>query len=69
MLAKIKQVTGILLIMLLITLLLTGIMYIWDFIGRETAWEILTKIFYTFGAVYAFSLVILLITDKKTEDK
>lgn len=69
MLTKIKQVTGILLIMLLITLLFTGIMYIWSFIDRETAGEVLTKILYTFGAVYAFSLVILLITDKKTEDK
>lgn len=65
MLKKIKQFAGVLLILFLVVSLFVAILAIWNVIDNELAKEILTKVTYTFGAIFAVSLAIIYITKTK----
>lgn len=69
MLKKIKQITGIFLVILLFTLVFIAILSIWSFISNEVAKEALIKISYTFGVIYIISLLIMLLINKTNDEK
>ena len=62
MLKKIKQFTGLLLILFLVITLFIAMLAIWDVISNEIAKEVLIKIAYTFGAIFIVSLIVMYIT-------
>jgi len=65
MLKKIKQFAGVLSILFLVVSLFIAILAIWNVIDNELAKEMLTKVTYTFGAIFIVSLVIMYITKTK----
>lgn len=65
---KIKQLAGITLILFCIISLFIALLTIWDVMSNELAKEAVLKTSYTLGAIFVFSLIIIMIT-KKTEEK
>lgn len=68
MLKTLKQVSKIFLIVFLFIVLIIAILSVWDFVDKEIVKEMFLKTFYTVGALYILSLLIILITNK-TENK
>lgn len=66
---KIKQITSVLVVILLCVFLIIGVMVIWDALDMASAKEIGLKILYTVGGIYALSLLVLLVTNKNDAQK
>jgi len=62
---KIKQFTGILLIIFSVIALFIAVLTIWDVISNEIAKEAFMKVTYTFGVIFIVSLVVIYITKTK----
>jgi hypothetical protein len=65
MVAKIKQVVGILLVVFLVIILLVALLSIWNFIDYNTAKDIIVKLVYTFVAILVISLIVTFIARSK----
>ena len=65
MFKKIKQFTGILIVLFSVVALFIAVLTIWDIISNEIAKEAFVKVAYTFGAIFTVSLVVMYITKTK----
>lgn len=59
MLETIKRFTASIFVILLVFVLLLTLGFIWGSMTHELAKEMLLKVSYTLGAVYAFSLIVI----------
>lgn len=69
MLNRIKQTTGLLLIMFLSIVLIIAMLAIWDFVDNEIAEEMIIKTSLTFVVFYIISLIVIFITNKTSSEK
>jgi hypothetical protein len=61
---KIKQVSGLLLIIFLFVVSSTAMLFVWGFSDGEVAKETLLKITFTFVIIYIVSLLIMFVINK-----
>ncbi len=62
---KFKQLALLLVVFFLSISLLVLILTIWDILNSQTAKEVITKLGYTTGLIFALSSIIILLTQKK----
>lgn len=65
MIKKIITLSSVFLVILLLCALILAVLVIWEAFDMQTAKEIVLKIAYSVFGIYAFSLLLALLTHKK----
>ncbi len=64
---KIKRLSTLLAVMLILTLCVIGVLFVWDLVSEQTAREATLSSLWTFAFFYLASALVVVLTERKNK--